>query len=90
MLEHLSLFMDFFSCIAQFFEQEHFNQAVLAKEIGNRLEAELGEQIAVGLVLMRRFSEIMRLAISVTAGGETCIRAAISLLLIFSCCVPIS
>ena len=50
MLKHLSLFMDFFSCIAQFFEQEHFNQAVLAKEIGNRLKAELGEQIAVDLV----------------------------------------
>ena len=42
MFEHFSLFMDFFSRIAQFFEQEHFNQAVLAKEIGNRLEAELG------------------------------------------------
>ena len=51
MLEHFSFFMDFLGRIAKFFEQEHFDQAVLAKEIRNRLEAELGEQIAVGLVL---------------------------------------
>ena len=39
MFENFCLFMDFFSCVAKFFQQKYFDQAVLAVEIRDQLRS---------------------------------------------------